>query len=96
MVGQESIYSVAGPISQDLTGVKLFMQSVLASKPWNRDPVASRKPWNEGAYRLTEHGDGKKLCFGLIWDDLVYKPTPPLWRAMEITKQALIFAGHTG
>ena len=94
MIGQDTIPSVAGPLSNDLGGVKLFMKAVLGGKPWLKDPLALRKPWDEDAYRLVEHGGGKKLVFGMMWDDGNYKPTPPLFRAMELTKQALIAAGH--
>ncbi|EJD42742.1 general amidase [Auricularia subglabra TFB-10046 SS5] len=94
MMGQDSLSSVAGPLAQSLEAVKIFMQAVLGTKPWLKDPLALRKPWDEGSYRLDEHGGGRKLCFGVLWDDGSCKPTPPLQRAMEMTKQALLAAGH--
>jgi len=94
MEGQESISSVAGPISGSLSGIKLFFKTILDHKPWNKDPIALRKPWDEDSYRLVEHGKGSKLCFAFLWDDGCYLPTPPIWRAMEIAKKALIRHGH--
>lgn len=94
--GQDSIPSVLGPLSNSLSGVKLFMQAVIASKPWLRDPLAVRKKWDDEAYALTEHGGGKDLCFAILWSDSVIMPTPPVTRALEITKQALLAAGHKG
>lgn len=85
-----------GPISQTLSGVKLFMQAVAAGQPWLKDPLARRAPWDEELYRLTPYGGGKRLCFGLIWNDGVVIPHPPIIRALEITRAALLAAGHKG
>jgi amidase len=52
-------------------------------------------PWNESLYHLEEHGgENGKLCFGFMWDDGVVKPHAPYYRAMEMTKRALIDNGH--
>lgn len=96
MEGQDSILSVLGPLSNSLSGIKLFMQAVSAYKPWLRDPLSRRAPWNEDAYALSEHGGGKQLCFGIIWHDNQLVPHPPVTRALEMTKEALIAAGHKG
>lgn len=96
MQGQDSILSVLGPLSNSLSGIKLFMQAICAYKPWLRDPVARYAPWNEAAYALSEHGGGKQLCFGIMWDDRQVVPHPPVIRALEMTKSALIAAGHKG
>lgn len=94
MEGQDSILSVLGPLSNSLSGIKLFMQAVSAYKPWLKDPIARRAPWNEDAYALTEHGGGQQLCFGIIWHDGQITPHPPVTRALEATKAALLAAGH--
>ncbi|KAI0812796.1 general amidase [Irpex lacteus] len=92
--GQESVLSVFGPLSQTLSGVKLFMQAVAAGQPWLKDPLARRAPWDDDLYRLTPYGGGKQLCFGIIWNDGQVVPHPPIIRALEITKAALVAAGH--
>ncbi|THH05729.1 hypothetical protein EW146_g9823 [Bondarzewia mesenterica] len=92
--GQDSLPSVLGPLSVSLSGIKAFMQGILSRKPWFKDPVAIRKPWDESEYQLAEHGGGKKLCIGILWDDGVIVPQPPVIRALEMTKKALIAAGH--
>lgn len=94
--GQESIPSVFGPISSSLFGVKLFMKSVIDAKPWLKDPLVMRKPWDQQGYELSEHGNGKGLVFGIIWDDGHEKPHPPILRALELTQRALTAAGHKG
>ncbi|KAF8273107.1 amidase signature domain-containing protein [Lactarius quietus] len=45
-------------------------------------------------YRLVEHGGGQKLTFGILWNDSIVVPQPPITRALQMTKEALIAAGH--
>jgi amidase len=71
-------------------------QAVLGQKPWLKDPTVLRKSWDEDAYKLSEHGGGKELCFAIMWDDGVVVPHPPIIRGLESTKKALIAAGHKG
>lgn len=95
--GQDTIPSVLGPMCNSIAGLKTFMQAVIAGRPWTKDPLAIRKEWDEGAYKLKEHGDvGAKLCFAILWDDGHVKPHPPILRGLETVKKALIAAGHTG
>ncbi|KAF8153288.1 general amidase [Crassisporium funariophilum] len=92
--GQDSVLSVLGPLSQSLAGIKGFMKGVLSQQPWLSDPLAVRKRWNEEDYNLVDHGEGKQLCFAIMWDDEVILPHPPVIRGLEETKQALLAAGH--
>ncbi|KAK8847690.1 hypothetical protein IAR55_005549 [Kwoniella newhampshirensis] len=92
--GQEIVRSVLGPLTASVDGLKLFYKSVLDAKPWDMDPWTPRIPWSEERFNLSDHGDGGKLCFAIMWDDGVVKPVPPYLRAMEETKEALIAAGH--
>ena len=94
--GQDSFPSVLGPLSTDIHGIKLFMQAVMGQRPWLKDPLVLRKQWDEDEYRLVEHGGGKKLTFGILWNDDVVIPLPPIIRALEMTKEAIIAAGHDG
>ncbi|PFH51152.1 hypothetical protein AMATHDRAFT_143192 [Amanita thiersii Skay4041] len=95
MEGQDAIPSVLGPMTTSIEGVKKFMTSVLAAKPWNRDPIALRKQWDEDAYNLIEHGKCEEpLCFGILWNDGMVHPHPPIIRALEMVKNALLAKGH--
>lgn len=94
MEGQESISSVLGPMTHSMFGVKLFTQAIIAAKPWLKDPLVLRKEWSEKEYNLVEHGGGKSLCFGILWDNGVVRPHPPLQRALAMTKAALEADGH--
>ena len=94
--GQDSVPSVFGPMCNSISGIKVFMQAVIDQRPWLKDPLAVRKPWDEEAYRLSEHGGGRKLCFAVMWDDDIVIPHPPIIRGLELTKKALLAAGHRG
>lgn len=96
MRGQDSILSVFGPHAGSISALKAFTQGVLSMQPWTRDPLVHRKGWDEGAYRLGEHGGGATLCFGILWDNGNVVPHPPVVRALEIVKKALLAAGHKG
>lgn len=90
MVGQESVLSVLGPHARSIGALKALMQGVLSQKPWLRDPFTPRKGWDESGYALTEHGRGKELCFGILWDNGDIVPHPPITRGLEMTKKALL------
>ncbi|KAL4244286.1 amidase family protein [Abortiporus biennis] len=92
--GQESVSSVLGPMANSLSAVKRFTKSIIDAKPWSKDPLAVRKEWSDKEYSLEYHGGGIGLCIGMMWDNDVIKPHPPLVRAMELTKKALEAAGH--
>ncbi|TCD71499.1 hypothetical protein EIP91_008880 [Steccherinum ochraceum] len=92
--GQDSIATSAGPLASSVSGLKVFMQTILSSRPWTVDPSLIRKPWDEEAYGLADHGRGDTLCFGILWEDGHLKPHPPISRALLMAKRALEQAGH--
>ncbi|OSX66119.1 hypothetical protein POSPLADRAFT_1052794 [Postia placenta MAD-698-R-SB12] len=94
MYGQDSIPSVLGPLSNSLSGIQIFMQAVIGQKPWLKDPLAVRKKWDTEEYALAEHGGGQQLCFAIMWNDGIVVPHPPIIRALETTREALLRAGH--
>ncbi|KAI0641096.1 general amidase [Trametes meyenii] len=94
-IGQESVLSVLGPMTNSIEGVKAFTKAIIDAKPWRKDPLSVRKEWSDREYALGDHGNGGTMCFAIMWDNSVIKPHPPIVRAMEITKKALEAAGHT-
>ncbi|WVR08198.1 hypothetical protein IAU60_005245 [Kwoniella sp. DSM 27419] len=86
--GQEAIKSINGPMSTSLQSVELWSKAVVDSEPWKRDPNMLPIPWRD--VELPQ-----KLAFGLIADNGIVKPTPPIARALQETKKALEAAGHT-
>lgn len=94
--GQNAIPTSLGPMSSSLSGITLFMRAILDQQPWRHDPSAIYKPWNDDDHALKHNDGGRKLCFGIMWDEGSVKPHPPVIRALEQTKKALEKAGHTG
>lgn len=72
------------------------MQGVMSQQPWLKDPLIIRKKWDQDEYNLIEHGQGRDLCFAILWDDGHIRPNPPIVRGLEIVKNALLTAGHKG
>ncbi|KAJ7246279.1 general amidase [Mycena haematopus] len=94
MEGQDSVLSVLGPLSNTLDGIKTFFKAVLSKEPWQKDPMVIRKRWSDEEYNLIDHGNGEKLCFAIMWDNGLVAPHPPIRRGLEMTKAALVAAGH--
>ena len=84
---------VAGPMATSLTTAEYFMESLLASSPWNVDPNVVPIPWRK---ELAISPTNRKLRLGVVFDDGVVKPQPPVARAMRETIDALRAAGHEG
>jgi amidase len=86
--GQEAVRSINGPMSADITALELFAKSIVDSEGWLSDPNIVPIPWRE--IQLSE-----KLCFGILVDDGIVKPLPPVTKALERTRRAIEAAGHT-
>ncbi|KAF9512590.1 hypothetical protein BS47DRAFT_1046067 [Hydnum rufescens UP504] len=73
------IQSVLGPIASCIAALRLFAKTVVDSIPWNLDPACPRLPWNADYRASPSHGGpAVKLCFAIMWDDDVVKPTPAM------------------
>ncbi len=82
MLSQEQIVAVIGPLSTTLEGVKLFMKTAIAAKPWLVESSLIPFPWRDQESYLGR-GQEKKLKVGVIWDDGIVKPHPPIIRALK-------------
>lgn len=87
-LGSGHINGVVGPLSTSLQGVKLFMEIVLAYKPWIQDPTLIPLAWREENLNLSPAGD-KKLKIGILWSDGIVKPHPPIQRGLQETANKL-------
>ena len=82
LLGNEQIICVVGPLSTSLGGIKLFMKTLLDAQPWLQEPSLVPLPWRDA----TQHTPrGSKLKVGVMWDDGVVKPHPPIARALRET-----------
>lgn len=82
MAGQEQVVAVIGPLSTSLEGIKLFMKTVIAGKPWLHEPSLVPIPWRDQESYL-EGPAGKKLKVGVMFHDGVVMPHPPIVQALE-------------
>lgn len=74
--GQNSILSVVGPLATSARGLKLVTEALLSTKPWLHDPLVHEIPWR------AERAKIDKLTFGVIKNDGVVNPTPPVGRPL--------------
>lgn len=86
-MGCESIMPTLGPMSRTIRGIGLFMEALLATKPWENDPSLHPIPWRAEDQWLEsklnpKKQDGRGLRIGILWDDGVVKPLPPIARAL--------------
>lgn len=79
MAGADPIATCIGPLSTSPTGIKIFMKTVIDSKPWLLEPALISMPW-DSTIQMTEN---QPLKIGVLWHDGVVKPHPPIKRALQ-------------
>lgn len=62
----------------------MFMSTVLAAKPWRKDPSLNAMPWQPTT--LVEPTLGEPICIGILWHDDEVLPHPPITRAIKELK----------
>ncbi|ODQ59226.1 hypothetical protein WICANDRAFT_63720 [Wickerhamomyces anomalus NRRL Y-366-8] len=87
MAFQPIVPSVIGPSARYLDDLKFFVKTIIDAKPWLYDPKTPPIPWRE--YEVPE-----KLTFGIIKNNGMITPHPPVARAMELIKSKLESLGH--
>ncbi|RSL60727.1 hypothetical protein CEP54_006581 [Fusarium duplospermum] len=87
MTGQMSIRDSAGPVCHSIDDVRLVTRLLVSNEQARYDTNAVPVPWREITLP-------RKLCFGVMKWDRVVMPQPPVLRAIEHTKRALLAAGH--
>lgn len=91
--GQEHIHSSIGPLARSLPTLRRTMSEILTkTSPWKRDPKVTPLPWRDHLY---DSALRKKLTFGLLLNDGVVTPHPPITRCLKAVAAALTAAGHT-
>ncbi|CZT21591.1 related to general amidase [Ramularia collo-cygni] len=87
--GQEAVASVNGPMARSVADIRLWAESVVGTKPWLRDPKCV--PGLE--WRHNEDARGK-VKIGVLWDNGMVQPTPPVKRALKETVEKLKAKGY--
>lgn len=81
MAGQEQVVACIGPLSISLEGIRIFMKTVIAAKPWLKEPSLLPFEWKD--MRGSWKDGGIKLKIAVLWEDGVVKPHPPVTRALR-------------
>lgn len=86
MPGQETVNSVNGPMARTLADIALYSEALIKKDPWLHDAKCVPIPWRPAQLP-------SKLKVGVMWNDGLVKPTPPIQRAMQQTVEKLKAAG---
>ncbi|KAK5127554.1 hypothetical protein LTR85_006894 [Meristemomyces frigidus] len=89
--GNESVNAGLGPMAKTVSGLELWLKAQLDCRPWQDDFTCVPMAWQIGEARRAR----QRLRFGVIWDDGVVRPTPPVTRALRMVVDALRSAGHS-
>ncbi|PFH49389.1 hypothetical protein AMATHDRAFT_178930 [Amanita thiersii Skay4041] len=88
--GAEGVPILSAPMATSLEDLAEFWKRVVIAKPWIYDHTCIPMPWKEVNLR----DEGRKLKWGVIWDDGVIPPTPATRRALSMVISALKRQGH--
>ena len=91
MDGQNTVLSSVGPISHSVPSLRLMVKALLSRQPWLQDPLVHEIPWRDGQERNMLN---RKLTFGVLANDGVCSPFPPIRRAMAMVSRAIQNQGH--
>ncbi|KAM7186612.1 acetamidase [Naviculisporaceae sp. PSN 640] len=74
--GADPIPTVLGPISRDLEGIELFMETVLAAESWKVEPALVPLPWRQVTL-------DRPIKIGIALHDGTVLPHPPITRTLQ-------------
>lgn len=86
-----NIIGCVGPMANSVQDLRLFTEVALAYQPWDYEPSLIDIPWR--SYTVADLP--KRLKIGVLWNDGIVRPHPPVLRALRETVNALRAAGHT-
>ncbi|GAA5983563.1 hypothetical protein JCM11641_007284 [Rhodosporidiobolus odoratus] len=92
LLGQEFVLSVAAPMARSLSSCTQLPKAVFNANPANYDATFLPFPFRKNSF--TEVAGRKKLAFGVMRTDHNVTPTTPIARALEMTVEKLVKAGH--
>ncbi|KIX05434.1 uncharacterized protein Z518_06306 [Rhinocladiella mackenziei CBS 650.93] len=87
--GMQNIIGAVGPMARSIEDLELFCSVALANQPWDHEPSLIGIPWKTDVEMPT------RLKIGVIWNDGVVQPHPPVSRALKEVVTALQNEGYT-
>lgn len=97
MDGQPLILSVVGPLAHSVATLRLAVRTCLAQQPWLHDPVIIELPWRDAMEQAVLDAAAAtpgQLTFGIMRDDGLVRPLPPVRRALDIVVATIAKLGH--
>ncbi|KIJ15384.1 hypothetical protein PAXINDRAFT_11929 [Paxillus involutus ATCC 200175] len=88
MPGLEFVATTCSPMARRLDDLEEFWKRVVEMKPWDYDHTCVPIPWRP------VNLEGKKLRWGIVWEDGIVPPSPACRRALEWVSDALTKQGH--
>ncbi|CAG9986500.1 unnamed protein product [Clonostachys byssicola] len=89
--GQEHVPSSIGPMARNLSMIHTITEALISSEPWKFDARCAALPWREDAFQEVQ---SRPLTIGVLYDDEVVRPHPPVARVLRTVVEALKTAGH--
>ena len=89
--GQEHVPSVIGPMARSVESLTSITKAVIDAGPWLLDPKCCPLPWRTEMFVDIQ---SRPLLIGLMLDDGVVKPHPPVSRVVKEVAARLQNAGH--
>lgn len=81
--GRDQIQSPYGPMATNLDGIDLWMKVVIGSRAWERDTAVPPLEWRDKVDFLIKKPGTRGLKVGVMWDDGIVVPHPPVRRALR-------------
>ncbi|KAH6685448.1 amidase signature domain-containing protein [Plectosphaerella plurivora] len=87
-IGHESVRCVVSPLANSIGDIALFEDAILGMAPWETETSLVPLPWKK-----VDDPTPQQLTIGVIWDDGVVHPHPPVLRALGTAVEKLKAAG---
>ncbi|KAF8628053.1 hypothetical protein AX17_006057 [Amanita inopinata Kibby_2008] len=88
--GAEGVPIISAPMTNSLEDLSEFWKRIVMAKPWLYDHTCIPMPWKD----VNLQDEGRKLKWGVVWDDGAIPPTPATRRALSMVISALKRQGH--
>jgi amidase len=89
--GQQHVPSSVGPMTRSLSSMTEITKLVIEAEHWKLDSQMPRMPWRSDVFDTLS---SRPLVVGILPDDGVVKPLPPIARVFSETIAKLQAAGH--
>ncbi|KAJ7123877.1 amidase signature domain-containing protein [Mycena crocata] len=86
--GADSIVPAFGPLCRSLRDIDVWFSAVLGSKPWLKEYDLVPIPWRIST-PTSWSGSNGRIRIGVMWNDGVVLPQPPIRRALRTLVDAL-------